>query len=99
MEILAGIASIILYFFISGAGGTVDNNLREVVVNSRFGHNETKIINNKNYTWVDQANVKLDESGVIRDELGRPYYINTDGYIDIDTQKVNEESDIKSSSL
>ena len=99
MEILAGLAGILLYLFVSGSGGTATANLKEVVVNSRFGHYETKIINNKNYTWVDQANVKLDESGVIRDELGRPYYINTDGYIDIDTQKVNEESDIKSSSL
>ena len=99
MEILAGLAGILLYIFVSGSGGTVDNNMQEVIVNSRFGHNETKVINNKNYTWVDQANVKLDDSGVIRDELGRPYYVNSEGYIDIDTQKVNEENTIKSSSL
>ena len=98
MEILAGIAGILLYLFVSGSGGTAETNLKEVVVNSRYGHNETKVINNKNYTWVDQANVKLDASGVIRDELGR-YYINSEGYINIDTQKVNEENAINSSSL
>ena len=99
MEILAGLAGILLYLFVSGSGGTTNTNLKEMVVNSRFGHNEIKTINNKNYTWVDQANVKLDESGVIRDELGRPYYINTEGYIDIDTQKVNEENRMNASSI
>ncbi len=99
MEILAGLAGILLYLFVSGSGGNMDSTVKEVVVNSRFGHNETKVINNKNYTWVDQANVKLDKLGVIRDELGRPYYINGDGYIDIDTQKVNEENSINNSSI
>ena len=99
MDIFAGIVAIVLYLFVSGSGHHVETNLKEVVVNSRFGHNETKVINNKHYIWVDQTNVKLDDSGVIRDELGRPYYINTEGYIDIDTQKINEENNINTSSI
>ena len=93
MEILAGIAAILLYFFVSGSDtNSLQTNYKEIKVNSRFGHNETKIINNKRFTWVDEANVKLDEKNVIRDELGRPYFINSNGFIDIDTQKINLEN-------
>ena len=93
MEILAGIAAILLYFFVSGSDtNSIQTNYKEIKVNSRFGHNETKIINNKRFTWVDEANVKLDEKNVIRDELGRPYFINSNGFIDIDTQKINLEN-------
>ena len=99
MEILAGIAGILLYLFVSGSGGTAETNLKKWLLTHAMVTMKQKVINNKNYTWVDQANVKLDASGVIRDELGRPYYINSEGYINIDTQKVNEENAINSSSL
>ena len=59
MDIFAGIVAIVLYLFVSGSGHHVETNLKEVVVNSRFGHNETKVINNKHYIWVDQTNVNL----------------------------------------
>ena len=43
---------------------------------------------------MDEANVKLDSKGIIRDEMGRPYFINNDGFIEIDTQKINEENQV-----
>ncbi len=95
MELFAGIIGVFLYiFFVGGSpqNTTSDITYLEIIVNSRFGHNETKTIHTKNFTWVDEANVKLDQKGIIRDETGRPYFINNDGFIEIDTQKINEEN-------
>ncbi len=97
MDIIAGIIAIALYLLVSGSGANPTSNpdYKEIIVNSRFGHNETKLINNQTYTWVDQTSVKLDEFNIIRDQTGRPYYVNKEGYIDIDTQKINQENNLQ----
>ena len=94
MEYIIAVAAAAIYLFISAGSpnSSVESNYKELTVNSRFGHNETKVINNKKYTWVDKANVKIDDAGVIRDDRGRPYKINSACYIVIDTQKVNQEN-------
>ena len=96
MDIIAGIVAVVLYILVSGSSGSsgIAANYKEVMVNSRFGLNETKIINNKEFTWVDRANVKLDQNGTIRDDVGRPYYINSSGHIEIDTLKINQENNL-----
>ena len=94
MDIIAGVIAIALYLLVSGSteAPNVSNNYKQIIVNSKFGHNETKVINNQTFTWVDQANVKLDQYNVIRDDVGRPYFVTTSGHIEIDTQKINDEN-------
>ena len=71
MEYIIAVAAAAIYLFVSAGSpnSSVESNYK-LTVNSRFGHNETKVINNKKYTWVDKANVKIDDAGVIRDDEG-----------------------------